>query len=99
MKINDILECFNKALDLAGNPEKIHYVAHSVIEKKIGPVKQATTIITLCDQANNTRKDIVEKSYTTSIPTGHEEVLKEETEKRALIEFITKWSHDKGFTG
>lgn len=99
MKINDILECFNKALDLKGNPKRIHYVAHSVIERKIGSIKQATTIITLCDQLDNTRTDIIKESYTTSMPAGQEEVLKEETERRALIKFISRWNYDTGVTG
>lgn len=99
MKINEILECFNKALDLKGNPNKVHYVAHSTLERKIGPVKQATTIITLLDQVNDIRKDIVEESYITNMPAGQEEVLKEETERRALIKFITMWNYDTGVTG
>lgn len=98
MKINDILECFNKALDANGNPKRIHYVAHSSWERKIGAVKSASTIITLCDPQEGT-KDIITSTYTTNIPTGQEEVLLEETQRRALIEFIKNWDHDTGVRG
>lgn len=95
MKINDILECFNKALDLQGNPDKIHYVAHSSWERKMGAIKQATTIITLIDPKVGA-KEIICAEYTASIPAGQEDVLIEGAQRRALTEFITKWNHDTG---
>lgn len=93
MKINDILECFNKALDYKGNPKRIHYIAHSILEKKIGAIKSATTIISLYDPKEGT-KEVVKSEYTTAIPKGHEEALVEETQRRALTEFIKKWQDD-----
>lgn len=98
MKINDILECFNKVLDLKAATSHMHYVAHSTIEKKMGPVKKATTIITLCDHATGVNKDIISESYTTTMPSGQENVLIEETERRALTNFIRKWNNDTGIT-
>lgn len=95
MKINDILECFNKALDAKGNPRGIHYVAHSTWERKIGAVKSASTIITLCDPQAEP-KEIVKSEYTTTLPNGQEEVLVEETQRRALTEFIKRWHNDTG---
>ena len=95
MKINDILECFNKALDANGNPKGIHYVAHSTWERRIGAVKSAFTIITLCDPKEGT-KEIVKSEYTTRIPSGQEEALVEETQRRALVEFIKRWNNDTG---
>ena len=95
MKINDILECFNKALDANGNPKGIHYVAHSTWERRIGAVKSAFTIITLCDPKEGT-KEIVKAEYTTRIPSGQEEALVEETQRRALVEFIKRWNNDTG---
>ena len=99
MKINDVLECFNKVIDINGNPNKIHYVAHSTIDKLIGQVKKATTIITLCNLSNEDRKEIIKEEYTATIPTGYESALIEESERRALLEFIKEWSYDKGTTG
>lgn len=95
MKINDILECFNKALDANGNPKGIHYVAHSTWERKIGAVKSALTIITLCDSQDGP-KEVVRAEYTTNIPKGQEEALLEETQRRALTEFIKRWNNDTG---
>lgn len=95
MKINDILECFNKALDATNNPKKIHYVAHSTWERKMGAVKSASTTITLYDPQEGP-KEIVKSEYTTNIPNGCEEVLIEETQRRALTEFIKKWHNDTG---
>lgn len=95
MKINDILECFNKALDAKGNPKRIHYVAHSTWERKMGTVKSAHTIITLIDPKADT-KEIVHAEYTASIPTGQEEALIEESQRRALTEFVIKWDNDTG---
>lgn len=95
MKINEVLECFNKALDIKGNPKKIHYVSHSTWERKIGTVKSATTTITLHDPKGG-NKEIIKAEYTTNIPSGHEDALIEETQRRALTEFITKWNNDTG---
>lgn len=95
MKINDVLECFNKALDAKGNPKRIHYVAHSTWERKMGTVKSAHTIITLIDPQAGT-KEIVHIEYTASIPTGQEEALIEESQRRALTEFVIKWDNDTG---
>ena len=95
MKINDILECFNKALDANGNPKGVHYVAHSTWERKMGAVKSASTIITLCGPKEQP-KEIIKSEYTTSIPNGQEEILMEETQRKALIEFIKRWHNDTG---
>lgn len=95
MKINDVLECFNKALDAKGNPKRVHYVAHSTWERKMGTVKSAHTIITLIDPQAGT-KEIVHTEYTASIPTGQEEALIEESQRRALTEFVIKWDNDTG---
>lgn len=95
MKINDILECFNKALDAKGNPREIHYVAHSTWERRIGAVKSASTIITLCDPQAGP-KEVIREEYTTTLPNGQEETLVEETQRRALTKFIMKWHNDTG---
>lgn len=95
MKINDILECFNRALDANGNPRGVHYVAHSTWTRKMGSIKSASTIITLCDPKEKP-KEIIRAEYTTNILNGQEEVLVEETQRRALTEFIKKWRNDTG---
>lgn len=95
MKINDVIECFNRVLDSRGNPDKVHYVAHSKWERKMGSVKTATTVITLYNPKEGV-KEVVKSEYTTNIPSGQEEVLIEETQRRALTEFIKKWDHDTG---
>lgn len=93
MKINDILECFNVALDAKGNPNRIHYVARSTWEKRIGAVKSSTTFITLVDPQAEP-KDIISEEYIDSVPAGQEEILMEESQKKALIEFIKMWDND-----
>ncbi len=93
MKINDVIECFNKALDDIGNPNNAHYIVHSKWERKMGAIKSASTIITLYDPKEGT-KEIVKSEYTTRIPSGQEEALIEETQRRALVEFIKKWHND-----
>lgn len=95
MKINEVLECFNRALDIKGNPKGIHYVARTTIEKKIGTCKQATTTITLCDPQAEP-KDIISVSGIMSVPTGQEDVLMENMQKKALTEFIIRLLNDTG---
>lgn len=95
MKINDVLESFNKALDVLGNPRRLHYVAHSSWERKIGSVKSATTIITLIDPQDKP-KEVLREECTDSVPAGQEEVLIERSQKKALTEFIIRWSNDTG---
>ena len=95
MKINDILECFNKALDSKGNPRGIHYVAHSALERKIGIVKSASTTITLYDPQAGPQ-EVVKKELTAAIPNSLEEDLVEETQRKALTEFIIKCQNDTG---
>ena len=95
MKINDVLECFNKVIDTTDNPNKVHYVAHSSWERKIGTVKSAYTIISICS-LNEKPREIIKSEYTTTMPNGQEEVLIEETQRRALTEFIKQWSNDTG---
>lgn len=94
MKINTILECFNKVLDIEGNPRKTHFIAHSTLERKIGAVKTATTIITLHDPQGKD-EDIIRQEYTTAMPISGEQALIEETQRRALVDFIQYWDNDK----
>lgn len=97
MKINSVLECFNKVLDERGNPDKKHFVAHSTIEKKIGPIKEVTTFITLCNSTTGKNECIVKQVNTgASITEEAKEKLIEETEKKALVEFIMLWDYDTG---
>lgn len=97
MKINDVLECYNKALDECGNPDKKHFVAHSTVEKKIGPVKEVTTFITLCNPTTGKNECIVKTTNTEcSIGEESKEKLIEKTEKEALVEFIIMRDHDTG---
>lgn len=95
MKINDILECFNQVLDSNGNTDRVHYVAHSSWERKIGTVKKATTIITLQDPKAGP-KEIIKEEFTDSIAIGQEEILIEQSQKKALVEFIKRWNNDTG---
>ncbi len=59
----------------------------------MGAIKSASTIITLYDPKEGT-KEIVKSEYTTRIPSGQEEALIEETQRRALVELIKKWHND-----
>lgn len=95
MTINNILSCFNKVLDINGNPDNIHYIASSYIEKNIGPIKTAYTTITKYDPKNK-GVDIIKVKCTNSIPKELEESLIEESQRKALIEFIQKWNNDTG---
>lgn len=93
MKINEILECFNKVLDQHGNPDKVHYVAYDNIERRIGAVKTASTIITLVGP-KGTKEEIIREEYTSNMPKEYENALLEETERMALVKFIEKWTND-----
>lgn len=92
MKINIVLECFNRALDDNNKNNKCHFVAHSFWERKIGSIKSATTIITLHDPIEG-NKEIIKEEY---IGRGDEQVVVEESQKKALTEFVKLWSNDTG---
>lgn len=94
MKINDILECFNKVLDYKGNPERAHYIAHSILDRKIGTVKSASAIITFYDPIKGP-EEVCRAECTDSIASGHEGELIEQAQKEALIEFIKIWTDGK----
>ena len=87
MKFNEILECFNKTLK-----DNVHFIGTSKWEQKFGPVKTATTKIYRVEGNDNAL--IIDKEYTTSIPSGHEDALVEQCQKNALIDFIKYWSND-----
>lgn len=86
MKINDILECFNRHLDSKVNGNSIHFVASSKWEKKFGALKKATTSIFKISPDSS--EEIITKEYATNIPSGAEAVLMEHTERLAIKEFI-----------
>lgn len=90
MKINEILECFDKALD-NGN----HYIIRSFWERKIGTLKQITSIIYLLDP-DKTTSEFVKVEHVYAVNSGQEEEYVEENQKRALVEFIKKITNDTG---
>lgn len=99
MKINEILECFNKALDefraSNGSSVKTHFAARSAWERKIGAVKRAYTEIDLIDNGpydKGKATPIITQEYVSNVPSGAEVALIETTERRALKEFIIYWS-------
>lgn len=87
MTINDIIDCFNKALNT-------HYVVYSNIERKIGAIKEASTIITKINKDLKT-EEVIRESCTASIIKDKEPLLIEESQKKALIKFI-EWLYDTG---
>jgi len=82
MKIEEVINCFNASLA----DHSYHYVVVSKWERIKGPIKRAVTSIYKVE--GKLAKEVVTKEYCTSIPAGGENTLIEETQRRALIEFI-----------
>lgn len=91
MRFNDILDCFNAHITEG------QYIAQSSWQRKIGRMKTATTIIYYIKGSE--QEEVIRKEYTASISNGCEDILIEETQKRALQDFIKYWNEQyKGTT-
>lgn len=90
VEINTILECFNKYLDSERLKSNIkvsgHFVCHSNWERKIGALKVASTYIDFHKRGVNI--PVINTQHATSIPAGQEDILVQECERQALIQFI-----------
>lgn len=87
MKINDVLECFAENIN-----QNYKFVAVSSYERKMGSLKEATTTIKLIEIGKEPQT-IVTAKYAASIPTGQEDAIIEQSQLKALTEFI-KYFYD-----
>lgn len=73
MKINNVIEAFNKALQKIKTEEKCNpfFVSTLNIDKKIGTVKAFTIRIFLIDQLNNYRATIIKKVFNCACPEAN----------------------------
>lgn len=76
MKINDVIEAFNKALQRIKTKDKINpfFVATVNVEKKIGTIKEFTIRVFLVDQLTSYRSVVLKK--TVNFPCPESEVNK-----------------------
>lgn len=97
MKINDIIECFNKNLDRLRKDNKPdfcgYFTVHSYWEKVMGTLKTAHTIIEYVKSSKD-KEIIIHTCYSSTIIAGHENALIEESERRALTFFIEEWTNN-----
>lgn len=95
MKTNDIIECFNKCLDLLREKNnskcKGHFVIYSSWERKMGPIKVAETHI---DYVVGTTIEYITTHISENIASGQEEMLIAKSEEKALTLFISKWTEE-----
>ena len=97
MRINNILECFNKVLASKTGDKNRHIVAYSNWKPKMGPYKEASTIISLIDSVTMKSEQLISMSEVDRTPAGEEDKLIERNEEKALIEFIKLWDNDSRF--
>lgn len=83
MKINDILELFNSALE-----DKIngHYISFTTLDRLKGPIKKCIVQINHYNKGEVT--PIVEISNTENIASNLEEWFIKDTQKKALKQFF-----------
>ena len=96
MKANDIMECFNRCLDLLRKKNnskcKGHFVVHSNWERMIGPIKTANTYIDYI--VNGSPLLHIVSHVSENIASGQEDVLIAKSEEEALTLFISKWTEE-----
>lgn len=92
MKINDVLECFNKALSLKRNEvsteAKGHFVAYSNIRNLIGPYKEFFTQIVYVNPITTETKYICNNVITERCSKDSEDIMLIKNEKATLEKFI-----------
>lgn len=96
MKANDIMECFNRCLDLlrekSNSKCKGHFVIHSNWERMIGPIKTANTYIDYVVDGNSLV--YIVSNVSENIASGQEDKLIAKSEEGALTLFISKWTEE-----
>lgn len=97
MRINNVLECFNKVLESKRPKENKHVVAYSNWKQKMGPFKEATTVISIIDPTVMKSDKLVVVNTVDRVYAGEEELFIEKNEEKALIEFIKLWDNDSRF--
>lgn len=92
MKINDVLECFNKALTVdrenQNRENKGHFVAYSNIRKSMGPYREFFTQIVYVNPVTTETKYICNNKLMERCCKDEESIKLETNEKKALEKFI-----------
>lgn len=92
MKINDVLECYNAALDNERIHRELnvkgHFVSTMEIKKSMGPYKQAFINIIYIDIDHKTNRQFVSSSWMERALIDDINKFTETAEKQALIKFI-----------
>lgn len=99
MKINNILESINKAIDVMRFNEGIeangHFVAMSSIKKSMGPYKAYHIIIDYVDLDGHKNFTFCNNTCMERCPTGEEHKLEEQCTLEVLTRFFIKWNKFK----
>lgn len=92
MKINEVLEAYNKVIDTLreekGIKAKGHFVAVTNIKKSMGPYKQFYVHILYCDVTKNINYPFAGAQLMERCPAGQEEEILNKCELAALKSFF-----------
>ena len=92
MKINEILEAYNKAIDIIREDKKLnvkgHFVVLEDIKKSMGPYKQLKVDILYCNVENNVNYPFAGAQLMEKCPAGTEEAMMEKCELATLTKFF-----------
>lgn len=99
MKINQILESFNKALDAIRFTRGIkvngHFNAVSTVKKSMGPYKTYRIVIDYVNLDNHENYPFCNNTYTDVCYTGEENKLEEQCTAEILVTFFIRWEKFK----
>lgn len=94
MRINDVLESFNRTIEeerhRTGIKNRGHFISVTTIEKAMGPYKKYHVTIFYIDTDKGENIEFISKYYTHKVPKGKEESTQKIVECEVLTAFFTK---------
>lgn len=94
MRINDVLESFNKTIEeerhRTGIKNRGHFISVTTIEKAMGPYKKYHVVIFYVDIDKGENIEFISKYYTHKVPKGKEESIQKIVDCDILTAFFTK---------
>lgn len=97
MRINDVVEAFNKALQKIRTEEKCNpfFVSTLNVDRKIGAIKEFTIRIFLVDQLNNYRSVILKKVFKCNCPEANIDSVVDLLSLEVIAELVLLFSKHK----
>lgn len=94
MRVNDVLESFNKTIEeerhRTGVKNKGHFISVITIEKAMGPYKKYHVVIFYIDTDNKKNIEFISKYYTHKVNKGKEDSIQKIVECEVLTAFFSK---------